>query len=273
VKHDPTAYFGTAAHYLRGRPPYSADLVSVLRAECGLDGSGRLIDVGCGPGVLAVELAAQFGDIVGIDPDEAMLEEARRHAVANGVTTARWIAARAEQLAELGVGPARLVTFGQSFHWTERERVAEMVYDVLAPGGSMVTIVHDIHARQPPSPPPEPLIPHAGIHALIADYLGPTRRYGSGVLDLPDDSIEDALGRTRFGRPRTVYAPGRVDVIRNADEVVSNFLSMSFAAPPVFGDRLDAFVADLHAVLAETSPDGLFWDWPGDTMILIAPKG
>jgi len=272
VEHDPSGYFGTAAHYLRGRPPYSDELVGVLRDECRLDGSGRLIDVGCGPGVLAVELAAEFADVVGIDPDAAMLDEARRHAHARGVTSARWLAARAEQLAELDVGPARLVSFGQSFHWTDRERVAEMVYDLVEPGGSMVMINHDIHARQPPEPPPEPLIPHAQIHALIAEYLGPRRRYGSGMVELHEDSIEDAVARTRFGRPRTVYAPGRTDIIRTSDEVVSNFLSMSFAAPPLFGDRLDAFVAELHALLAETSADGRFWDWPGDTQILIASK-
>jgi len=272
VEHDPTAYLGTAAHYLRGRPPYSDELVPALRAECWLDGSGRLVDVGCGPGVLAVQLAAEFDDLVGIEPDAAMLAEARRHAEAHGVANVRWIAARAEQLAELDVGPARLVTFGQSFHWTERERVAEMVFDVLEPNGSMVLIVHDIDARQPPSPPAEPLIPHAEIHALIRRYLGPKRRYGSGVLDLPDESIEDAVARTRFGRPRKVYAPGRTDIIRSADEVVSNFLSMSFAAPPLFGDRFDDFLADLHALLAATSAGGQFWDWPGDTLMFIATK-
>ena len=272
MEFDPTAYFGTAAHYLRGRPPYSAELVPMLRAECDLDGSGLLVDVGCGPGVLAVGLAAEFANVVGIDPDAAMLEEARRNAAGNGVTNVRWIAGRAEQLADLAVGPARMVTFGQSFHWTERERVAEMVYDLLEPGGSMVLVNHDIHARQPPSPPAEPLIPHVEIHALIARYLGPKRRYGSGVLDLPEESFSDVLARTRFGRPRTVQAPGRTDVIRDADEVVSNFLSTSFAAPPLFGDQFDDFVADFHSVLAETSADGQFWDWPGDTVVLIVSK-
>ena len=49
------------------------------------------------------------------------------------------------------------------------------------------------------------------------------------------------------------------------DEVVSGYLSMSFAAPDRFGDRLDDFVTDLRALLAERSPTGLFHDWPGDT--------
>lgn len=222
--------------------------------------------------MLAVQLADEFDDVVAIEPDAAMLVEARHHAEATGATNVRWIAARAEQLAELDVGPARLVTFGQSFHWTERELVAEMVYDVLEPGGSMVLIVHDIDAGPPPAPPAEPLIPHAEIHRLIRRYLGPKRRYGSGVLDLPDEPIEDAVARTRFGRPRKVYAPGRPDIIRSADEVVSNFLSMSFAAPPLFGDRFGDFLGDFHALLDASSPDGQFWDWPGDTLLFIATK-
>jgi hypothetical protein len=47
---------------------------------------------------------------------------------------------------------------------------------------------------------------------------------------------------------------------------------MSFAAPHLFGDRLDLFVAEAGQALAESSPSGLFWDWPGDTEIVIAGK-
>jgi ubiquinone/menaquinone biosynthesis C-methylase UbiE len=38
----------------------------------------RLLDVGCGPGVLAVRLAGLFEAVVGLDPDADMLTEARR---------------------------------------------------------------------------------------------------------------------------------------------------------------------------------------------------
>jgi hypothetical protein len=54
--------------------------------------------------------------------------------------------------------------------------------------------------------------------------------------------------------------------------VLAGFLSMSFAAPHLFGDRLGAFEADVRALLTERSPTGLFWDWPGDTEILLARK-
>jgi len=47
---------------------------------------------------------------------------------------------------------------------------------------------------------------------------------------------------------------------------------MSFAAPHLFDDRLDRFQDEVRQVLSERSPSGLFWDWPGDTGIVIASK-
>lgn len=124
---DPLLYRGCAAHYLQGRPPYSGDLASVLTCELGLDGHDTLVDVGCGPGVLAVQLASLFDHVIGIEPDPDMLAEAERHALAHGHPGIDWRQACAEDIASLGLPPARLVTFGQSFHWTERELVASAV--------------------------------------------------------------------------------------------------------------------------------------------------
>jgi predicted O-methyltransferase YrrM len=57
VRYDPTIYLGSAAHYRHGRPAYSPELEAVLTQEASLDGNGRLLDAGCGPGVLTVRLA------------------------------------------------------------------------------------------------------------------------------------------------------------------------------------------------------------------------
>jgi len=45
---------------------------------------------------------------------------------------------------------------------------------------------------------------------------------------------------------------------------------MSFAAPHLLGDRLDRFEAEARRMLAPLSPLGFFWDWPGDTDIVVA---
>lgn len=265
-------YKGSAAHYLRGRPPYSLALRDTVAAECRLDGTGRLLDVGCGPGVLTVELAALVDQAVGLDPDADMLAEAAHHAGRAQVTNAQWVQALAEQIPDLDLGTFRLVTFGQSFHRTDREQVAEAVYDVLEPGGSMVLVAHTVDGRPEPLGPGYPKIPHQAMRALIDEYLGPRPRSGRGFAAPPTDRWEDALGRTRFGRCRQIFAPGRPDLVQDVEGVLANYLSMSFAAPHLFGNRLDLFEADAREMLADFSPAGLFWDWPGDTEIVVADK-
>jgi hypothetical protein len=164
------------------------------------------------------------------------------------------------------------VTFGQSFHWTDRERVAEAVFEILEPGGALALIVHAHAGRPQPAGPGYPPIPHDTIRALIDRYLGPRRRAGQGYATQHADRYEDALARTRFGRPRSIFCPGRPDIVQNIDDVLANYWSTSFAAPHLFGEQLPAFEADVRAALAACSPSGLFWDWPGDTEIILARK-
>jgi ubiquinone/menaquinone biosynthesis C-methylase UbiE len=272
VPYDPTIYQGTAAYYARGRPPYSRALVSTLVAELGLDGSGRLFDVGCGPGTLTIELAAIFDEAIGLDPDAEMLMEGKRRARETGAQNIHWIQALAEQIPDLDLGSFRLVTFGQSFHWTDRERVAEAVFELLEPGGAIALIAPSDEDRPVPSGPGHPPIPHEAVRGLIHRYLGFRRRAGQGFASPPPDRYEDALARTRFGPPKVSYAPGRADIVQDIDGVLANYFSMSFCAPHLFGDRLEAFEAEVRAELAQRSPSGLFWDWPGDTAILSSRK-
>src|SRR5207247_4691478 len=111
MPYDPAIYRGTAGYYARGRPPYSRALASVLANEVGLDGSGRLLDVGCGPGILTITLAGQFDEAVGLDPDPEMLAQGARRATQEGIGNVRWVQARAEDIPALGLGRYKLVTF------------------------------------------------------------------------------------------------------------------------------------------------------------------
>jgi SAM-dependent methyltransferase len=273
VEYDPTAFRGTARYYLQGRPAYSAQLADVLARELGLDGTGRLLDLGSGPGTLGVQLARLFEHVTLLEPDAEMLAEARAHAAAAGLTAVDFVRATAEDLPRLEMPPMRVATFGQSFHRTDRLRAAAAVYDVLEPGGSMVLVVHDPTRPPPRQRPDAPPIPHEDVHRLIRGYLGSELRSGARpAADYSAERFEDTLVRTPFGRPRVTYAPGRPDVVRDVEGVVAGYLSMSFAAPPMFGSRLPDFITDLRALLEQRSPTGYFWDWPGDTEILIATR-
>src|SRR5438874_2268015 len=71
--------------YVRFRPRYPAALIEALARRCGLDGSGRLLDLGCGPGFLAIALAPHVAEAVGMDPEPEMLSLAAAEAEAAGV--------------------------------------------------------------------------------------------------------------------------------------------------------------------------------------------
>jgi SAM-dependent methyltransferase len=272
VPYDPTIYLGSAAHYRYGRPAYSPGLEAALTLVAGLDGSGRLLDVGCGPGVLAVRLAHLFDEVVGLDPDADMLAEGRRAAEESAVTNIRWVRGLAEDLPAIAPGPYRLVTFGQSFYWTDEQPAAETMYDMLEPGGALALIVHTVTGRPRPPAPGAPPIPHDEIEALVDKYLGTARRAGQGTAPVRVHRFEDVLVRTRFGAPRQFFVPGIPDLQRDTESVLSGYFSFSFAAPHLFGDRLDDFAGEVRALLAARSASGKFWDWPGDTEVVLAHK-
>jgi len=199
-------------------------------------------------------------------------DEGRRAADAAGLPDIRWVQARAEELPEAAPGPYRLVTFGQSLHWTDEARVAEAVYDMLEPGGALALTVHTVEGRPRPPSPGTPPIPHAEIEALVQKYLGPTKRAGQGTAPVRTHRFEDVLVRTRFGAPESIFVPGIPDLLRDTESVLSGYFSFSWSAPHLFGDRAGDFAAEVRELLAARSPDGLFWDWPGDTEIVLARK-
>jgi hypothetical protein len=132
--------------------------------------------------------------------------------------------------------------------------------------------VHTVEGRPKPPPPGPPPIPHAEIEALVETYLGPSRRAGRGLAPVRNHRFEDVLVRTRFGEPRSIFVPGIPDLVRDTESVLSGYFSFSYAAPHLFGDRAEAFAADVRELLASRSPEGLFWDWPGDTEVVLARK-
>jgi SAM-dependent methyltransferase len=272
VPYDPTIYLGSAQHYRPGRPPYSSQLEAVLTEELGLDGAGRLLDVGCGPGILVLRLAGLFAEAIGLDPDVDMLAECRKAAADRNATDIHWVKALAEDLPDVAPGPYRLVTFGQSFHWTDEARVAEVVYDMLEPGGGMALVVHTASGRTRPTSPGPPPIPRDEIRALVGKFLGSARRAGQGSTRVRSHRFEDVLVGTRFGLPRTVFAPGKPDLVRDTQSVISGYFSMASSAPHLYGERLDEFTREVNDLLAVRSPSGLFWDWPGDTEIVLAER-
>lgn len=53
---------------------------------------------------------------------------------------------------------------------------------------------------------------------------------------------------------------------------MSGYFSLATSAPHLFGDRVEDFAGEVRELLAARSSEGVFWDWPGDTEVILARK-
>ena len=82
---------GTARYYSRYRPGYPDEMIALVIERFCLDGTGRLLDLGCGTGQLLIPLAPHVETAIGMDPEPEMLAEAARVAADEGISNAVWI--------------------------------------------------------------------------------------------------------------------------------------------------------------------------------------
>lgn len=260
---DESLFAGAARYYEQGRLPYAPGLAEAFGRSLALDGRGRLLDVGCGPGIVALRLTPLFEAVVGLDPDAGMLAEAASAAAARGITNTTWVRLRAEDL-PAGLGRFRAVTFAASFHWMDRPRVAAAVATMLDDGGAVVQV--DAPAYRPdelaaeaahgtlPYPPP----PDDALDQLRRQYLGPDRRAGQGIRNTSPSGEDGVFQAAGFRPAETVTVPDQRVLELTADDIVAKVFSLSSTAPHLFGDRQQDYERDLREILALASPPGRF---------------
>lgn len=269
---DISLFAGSPPYYDRGRIPYPTGLADAFAAIADLDGRPRLIDLGCGTGRVGLALAHLFDEVVGVDPDPAMLAEAETAARRRSIGNTRWLRARAEELPG-DVGRFRYAAFAQSFHWMDRPVVARRVFRLLEPGGAFVHVGGAEVETPPPATRPHPPPPEDEIARLARAYLGPDRRAGRGVLRHGTPGDEWAVLRAAgFHAPATTMVAGRDVLTRTVDDVVASVFSMSGTAPHLFGNHLGDFERHLRDVLDAAADGGRFSVQVPDLALVVYRK-
>jgi ubiquinone/menaquinone biosynthesis C-methylase UbiE len=132
---DPRKRFdGAGEVYARHRPSYPDTLVERVLAECSVRAGDPAADVGCGTGILTRLLAARGLDVIGIDPNQDMLAQARE-----GGGPARYQSGEAEATG-LSAASVAVVTVAQAFHWFDVERALAEFHRILRPGGHVAAL-------------------------------------------------------------------------------------------------------------------------------------
>lgn len=127
---------GVVACYAH-RPPYPAGLHRRLLELA--PRRAHALDLGCGPGKLAIALAPHFQQITAVDPSALMLRAARTAGTEHG--DIEWIQGRAEDVALDGLFDLAVV--GAAIHWMRPEVVLPKLANALRPEAPLVLLNGD----------------------------------------------------------------------------------------------------------------------------------
>ncbi len=250
--YDPTLFQGASWYYARYRSRYPQALFDKLGDLFRLDGKGRLLDIGCGAGLVAIPFSDRFAEVVAVDPDADMLKEAKAEAETAGVKNIRWIHDRAESIAP-ELGQFQLATFGRSFHWTQREFVLDKLYTLLSDDGGVAILNTGDDPWNSQLPWKQTAI------AVVKRWLGDRRRTGQGgegTWKPLEVSHAEVIARSRFPRQDTY----EIKFLKHwtLDSYLGYLYSTAFALPSFFGENRERFETELKASLLAVEPSGTF---------------
>lgn len=129
-----------AADYIRYRPSYPTEALTVLRNECDLRSGHVIADIGSGTGFLSELFLKNGNRVYGIEPNEAMRATGEEYLASYDSFVSIDASAEATTLEN---GTIDFVTAGQAFHWFERDAARREFQRILKPGGWVVVMWND----------------------------------------------------------------------------------------------------------------------------------
>jgi len=235
----------TVALYEQLRPPYPPSFFREVAQRLALGKQHALIDLGTGPGLLALGFARYVGRIVGVDPEPAMLAAAKL-AAERASQAFTLIAGKTEDLTD-DIGRFDVVTIGRALHWMEREPTLARLERLVGPEGAIL-VCASFSAME-------------GQNPWLDDYNAARRAWSdeglwSGTVSA-GRTHRDLAGFFRGTRFRAA------DVIRvetshevGVRDLARRMLTFSPSSPDVLGDKADAMLRDVEQRLLPWSRDG-----------------
>jgi SAM-dependent methyltransferase len=231
----------TVPFYARYREPYPSSFFREVALRERLGGTERLVDIGCGPGSLAIGFAPYVKSCVGVDVETEMLAAARVEAARAGVHI-DLIQARIEDL-PADIGFFQAVTIGRALHWFDRDDAIAVLERIVDENGWIA------------------ICGTRGYSAASQGWVGKFHDVRRAWSSDPDETryhikLEDWFRGSRFRKVEEVEVTDAHQV--TIPDLIGRALSLSTTSPEVLGDRRPAFEAAMREALDPLSVAGVF---------------
>lgn len=199
---------GFAETYDLYRPVPPVALLEIVTLMAGGDPVACVVDLGCGTGLSTRVWSERSSTVVGVEPNNAMIERAR---LATSAPSVRYVHAFA---AETGLPPesADIVTCAQAFHWMDPPPVLSEAARVLRIGGVFAAYDYDV----PPVVHPE-VDDAFGVHFEARRVARSRLGLEAGAATWPKERHLDRIresGRFRFCREFVCHGTASIDADR-----------------------------------------------------------
>jgi SAM-dependent methyltransferase len=193
-----------------------ADIVRLIREAARLQPTSEVLDMACGPGLVALALAGSARHVTGLDITPAMLDKARELQRERRLTNLTWDLGRADELPYANDSFGAVVTRFSFHHLMDPARALAEMVRVGRPGGRVV--VCDVYTTSPEQAQEydrlEKLRDPSHVHALRLDELRALMR-DAGLIE-----VGEAFARLPMGLDQLLAAsfpvPGGAEEIRRA---------------------------------------------------------
>ena len=245
IAFEPRRFESAAPYYLEGRPPYSGQLIRRVSDLLKFDRNQRLLDLGTGPGLLAVAFAPYVAAVTAIDPEPEMLRIAGEYAAQSGVKLN--LLEGSSYTLTAALGRFDLVTIGRAFHWMDRKATLENLDPLIQPNGA-VALFHTWHPELPENrwskdfDSLREIFGESSAHRRFRrspDWMPHEKM----LLDSPFSSLERISVLERRATP--------------LEHFITRALSLSSSSPGRIGANADELARALRAVLPKYAVDGV----------------
>ncbi len=135
---DPTQRFSSRVdNYVRYRPGYPAEVLDLLKKECGLTSESVVADIASGTGIWTRWLLLNGNPVFGVEPNAEMRKAGEEFLKNYPKFTSVAGTAEATDLSDHTVD---MVTAAQAAHWFDRPRARAEFVRIMKPGGWVVLL-------------------------------------------------------------------------------------------------------------------------------------